>query len=150
MEIRPSWEEALAFPTGKRARELEVDEEDIEEIDMLPTKAGQQRQGDNSHRSRVASHRFGGCGQSWQRRSDFLQVWGLRSIAVEYDSTGAKFKNSIRSNYHRTIMPPQDQAHVKDADLEQIPMNMKERDRYVVNHGEGLTVVDFDSHVRPG
>ncbi|RRT63626.1 hypothetical protein B296_00017036 [Ensete ventricosum] len=41
-------------------------------------------------------------------------------------------------------MPPQDQAPVKDADLEQGPMNLKEGDRYVVNHGEGLTVVDFD------
>ncbi|RRT68065.1 hypothetical protein B296_00011729 [Ensete ventricosum] len=48
--------------------------------EMLPTKAGQQQQGDNSHRSRVASHRFGGCGQSWQRRSDFLQM------AIDFDS----------------------------------------------------------------
>ncbi|RZS00965.1 hypothetical protein BHM03_00030756 [Ensete ventricosum] len=28
-----------------------------------------------------------------------------------------------------------------------MPMNLKERDRYVVNHGEGLTAVDFDDHV---
>ncbi|RWW52560.1 hypothetical protein BHE74_00041005 [Ensete ventricosum] len=34
MEIRPSWEEALAFPAGKKAGELEVDEEDIEEKDV--------------------------------------------------------------------------------------------------------------------
>ncbi|RZS04985.1 hypothetical protein BHM03_00035408 [Ensete ventricosum] len=44
-------------------------------------------------------------------------------------------------------MPPQDQAPVKDADLEPMPMNLKERDRYVVNHDEGLTVVDFDGYV---
>ncbi|RRT57054.1 hypothetical protein B296_00033821 [Ensete ventricosum] len=44
-------------------------------------------------------------------------------------------------------MPPQDQAPVKDADLEQMSMNRKEGDRYVVNHDEGLTTVDFDGHV---
>ncbi|RRT51184.1 hypothetical protein B296_00044861 [Ensete ventricosum] len=44
-------------------------------------------------------------------------------------------------------MPPQDQTPVKDADLEQMQMNMKEGDRYVVNHGEGLTIVDFGGHV---
>ncbi|RWV99161.1 hypothetical protein GW17_00037938 [Ensete ventricosum] len=59
------------------------------------------------------------------------------------DSTKAKFKNSIRSDYHRTIMPLQDQAPMKDADLEQMPMNLKEGDRYIVNHGEGLTTIDF-------
>ncbi|RWW45524.1 hypothetical protein BHE74_00048623, partial [Ensete ventricosum] len=63
------------------------------------------------------------------------------------DSTGAKFENPIRSNYHWTIMPPQDQAPMKDTDLEQMLMNLKEGDRYVVNHDEGLTVVDFDDHV---
>ncbi|RRT75128.1 hypothetical protein B296_00002388 [Ensete ventricosum] len=64
-----------------------------------------------------------------------------------YDSTRAKFENLIRSDYHWTIMPPQDQAPVKDADLEQMPMNLKEGYHYVVNHGEGLTAVDFGSHV---
>ncbi|RWW06197.1 hypothetical protein GW17_00030490 [Ensete ventricosum] len=44
-------------------------------------------------------------------------------------------------------MPPQDQAPMKDTDLEQMLMNLKEGDRYVVNHDEGLTVVDFDDHV---
>ncbi|RWW59943.1 hypothetical protein BHE74_00033095 [Ensete ventricosum] len=43
-------------------------------------------------------------------------------------------------------MPPQDQAPVKDADLEHMPMNLKEGDRYVVNHGEDMTVVDFGGH----
>ncbi|RRT67402.1 hypothetical protein B296_00028518 [Ensete ventricosum] len=33
MEIRPSWEEALTFPVGKRAGELEVDEEDIRNVE---------------------------------------------------------------------------------------------------------------------
>ncbi|RWW61445.1 hypothetical protein BHE74_00031506 [Ensete ventricosum] len=28
-----------------------------------------------------------------------------------------------------------------------VPMNLKEGDRYVVNHGEGLTAVDFSGHV---
>ncbi|RWV93817.1 hypothetical protein GW17_00043697 [Ensete ventricosum] len=28
-----------------------------------------------------------------------------------------------------------------------MPMNLKEGDRYVVNHGEGLTAVDFSDHV---
>ncbi|RWW11033.1 hypothetical protein BHE74_00036728 [Ensete ventricosum] len=46
-------------------------------------------------------------------------------------------------------MAPQDQAPVKDADLEHMPMNLKEGDSYVVNYGEGLTVVDFGGHVRP-
>ncbi|RRT59950.1 hypothetical protein B296_00009685 [Ensete ventricosum] len=36
---------------------------------------------------------------------------------------------------------------VQDTDLEQMPMNLKEGDRYVVNHGEGLTTVYFDDHV---
>ncbi|RWV78569.1 hypothetical protein GW17_00060437 [Ensete ventricosum] len=40
------------------------------------------------------------------------------------------------------ISPP-----VKDADLEQMPTNLKEGDRYVVNHDEGLTAIDFDGHV---
>ncbi|RRT73504.1 hypothetical protein B296_00024729 [Ensete ventricosum] len=44
-------------------------------------------------------------------------------------------------------MPPQDQAPVKDANIEQMPMNLKEGDRYVVNYSEGLTAVDFDDHV---
>ncbi|RWW52383.1 hypothetical protein BHE74_00041194 [Ensete ventricosum] len=43
-------------------------------------------------------------------------------------------------------MPPQNQALVKDADLEQMPMNLKEGDRYVVNHGEGLTAVGVGDH----
>ncbi|RZR74162.1 hypothetical protein BHM03_00032943 [Ensete ventricosum] len=47
-------------------------------------------------------------------------------------------------------MPPQDQAPAKDADLEHMPMNLKEGDRYVVNHVEGLTTVDFGGHVRLG
>ncbi|RWW46099.1 hypothetical protein BHE74_00047995 [Ensete ventricosum] len=64
-----------------------------------------------------------------------------------YDSTIAKFENPIRSNYHQTIMPPQDQALVKDANLEQMPMNLKEGGRYVVNHGEGLAAVNFSGHV---
>ncbi|RZS27098.1 hypothetical protein BHM03_00060529 [Ensete ventricosum] len=44
-------------------------------------------------------------------------------------------------------MPPQDQAHVKNVDLELMPMNLKEEDCYVINHGENLTAVDFDSYV---
>ncbi|RRT33315.1 hypothetical protein B296_00045970 [Ensete ventricosum] len=28
-----------------------------------------------------------------------------------------------------------------------MPMNLKEGDRYVVNHGEGLTAVDFDDYI---
>ncbi|RZS19860.1 hypothetical protein BHM03_00052305 [Ensete ventricosum] len=35
------------------------------------------------------------------------------------------------------------QKDASDADLEQRPMNLKEGDRYVVNHGESLTTVDF-------
>ncbi|RWW38843.1 hypothetical protein BHE74_00055887 [Ensete ventricosum] len=44
-------------------------------------------------------------------------------------------------------MPPQAQAPVNDADFEQMPMNLKEGDCYVVNHSEGLTAVDFGGHV---
>ncbi|RZR98966.1 hypothetical protein BHM03_00028429 [Ensete ventricosum] len=33
MEISPSWEEALAFPIGKRVGEVKVDEEDIEDVE---------------------------------------------------------------------------------------------------------------------
>ncbi|RWV90444.1 hypothetical protein GW17_00047354 [Ensete ventricosum] len=44
-------------------------------------------------------------------------------------------------------MPPQDQAPVKDADLELMPMNRKEGDRYVGNHSEGLMAIDFDNYV---
>ncbi|RWW42817.1 hypothetical protein BHE74_00051589 [Ensete ventricosum] len=33
---------------------------------------------------------------------------------------------------------------MKDANLEQRPMNLKEGDRYIVNHDEGLTTIDFD------
>ncbi|RRT32624.1 hypothetical protein B296_00054005 [Ensete ventricosum] len=40
-------------------------------------------------------------------------------------------------------MHPQDQAPVKDADLEQRLMNLKEGDRYVVNHDKGLTTANF-------
>ncbi|RZS07615.1 hypothetical protein BHM03_00038481 [Ensete ventricosum] len=61
---------------------------------------------------------------------------------VADDSTGAKFENPIRSDYHA----PQDLVSVKDANLEQMPMNLKEGDCYVVNHGEGLTTVDFGGH----
>ncbi|RWW07762.1 hypothetical protein GW17_00028839 [Ensete ventricosum] len=48
----------------------------------------------------------------------------------------------------QTIMPPQDQAPMNDANLEPIPMNLKEGDRYVVNHGECLMIVDFGGYVR--
>ncbi|RWW89040.1 hypothetical protein BHE74_00002058 [Ensete ventricosum] len=44
-------------------------------------------------------------------------------------------------------MPPQDQAPVKNVDLELMSMNLKEEDRYVINHGEDLTAVDFGSYV---
>ncbi|RRT65655.1 hypothetical protein B296_00011419 [Ensete ventricosum] len=44
-------------------------------------------------------------------------------------------------------MPPQDQTPMKDTDLEHMSMNLKEGDRCVVNHGEGLMAVNFDSHV---
>ncbi|RZR96670.1 hypothetical protein BHM03_00025746 [Ensete ventricosum] len=47
----------------------------------------------------------------------------------------------------QTIMPPQDQAPMKYADLEPMPMNLKEGNRYVVNHGECLMVVDFGGYV---
>ncbi|RWW16143.1 hypothetical protein GW17_00019986 [Ensete ventricosum] len=33
------------------------------------------------------------------------------------------------------------------ADLKSMSRNLQERDRYVVNHGEGLTTIDFDCHV---
>ncbi|RRT70637.1 hypothetical protein B296_00020778 [Ensete ventricosum] len=56
-------------------------------------------------------------------------------------------ESSSKIRFDRTIMPPQDQALVKDADLEPMPMNLKEEDRYVVNHDEGLTVVDFGGYV---
>ncbi|RWV82503.1 hypothetical protein GW17_00055996 [Ensete ventricosum] len=52
-------------------------------------------------------------------------------------------KRSSKIRLDRTIMPPQDQAPMKDVDLEQRLMNLKEGDRYVINHGEGLTTVDF-------
>ncbi|RZS14493.1 hypothetical protein BHM03_00046185 [Ensete ventricosum] len=54
---------------------------------------------------------------------------------------------SSKIRFDRTIMPPQDQAPVKDADLEPMPMNLKEEDHYVVNHDEGLTAVDFGGYV---
>ncbi|RWW70515.1 hypothetical protein BHE74_00021792 [Ensete ventricosum] len=44
-------------------------------------------------------------------------------------------------------MPPQDQTPVKEADLEPMSRNLKEGDRYVVHHGDGLTSVDLDDHV---
>ncbi|RWW87698.1 hypothetical protein BHE74_00003455 [Ensete ventricosum] len=47
----------------------------------------------------------------------------------------------------QTIMPPQDQAPMKYADLEPMPMNLKEGNRYVVNHDECLMVVDFSGYV---
>ncbi|RRT35411.1 hypothetical protein B296_00053245 [Ensete ventricosum] len=55
------------------------------------------------------------------------------------------FENPIRSDYHWSIMPPQDHAPVKDADLEQMPINLKEGDHF--NHSEGLAAVDFGGHV---
>ncbi|RWW63032.1 hypothetical protein BHE74_00029811 [Ensete ventricosum] len=42
-------------------------------------------------------------------------------------------------------MPPQDQAPVKDTDLEQMPMNLKKGDHF--NHSEGLATVEFGGHV---
>ncbi|RRT60738.1 hypothetical protein B296_00009575 [Ensete ventricosum] len=44
-------------------------------------------------------------------------------------------------------MPPQDQAPVKDVELEPMLMNLKEGDRYVINHGEDLTTIDFGGYV---
>ncbi|RZS25621.1 hypothetical protein BHM03_00058877 [Ensete ventricosum] len=44
-------------------------------------------------------------------------------------------------------MPSQDQAPMKDADLESMSMNMKEGDHCVVNHGEDLTTIDFGGDV---
>ncbi|RRT49556.1 hypothetical protein B296_00031644 [Ensete ventricosum] len=32
-------------------------------------------------------------------------------------------------------------------DLKSMSRNLQERDRYVVNHGEGLTTIDYDCHV---
>ncbi|RRT61846.1 hypothetical protein B296_00038360 [Ensete ventricosum] len=46
-----------------------------------------------------------------------------------------------------SIMPPQDRAAVKDADLELMSMNLKEGGRYVVNCNEDLTAVDFRGNV---
>ncbi|RWV80885.1 hypothetical protein GW17_00057767, partial [Ensete ventricosum] len=54
---------------------------------------------------------------------------------------------SLKIRLDRTIMPPQDQAPVKNVDLELMSMNLKEEDRYVINHGEDLTAVDFGSYV---
>ncbi|RWV98015.1 hypothetical protein GW17_00039165 [Ensete ventricosum] len=54
---------------------------------------------------------------------------------------------SSKIRLDRTIMPPQDQTPVKNADLELMPMNLKEEDCYVVNHVENLMVVDFDDYV---
>ncbi|RZS07353.1 hypothetical protein BHM03_00038176 [Ensete ventricosum] len=39
-------------------------------------------------------------------------------------------------------------THVKNTDLELVPINLKEGDRYVVNHGEGLTAVDFSENYK--
>ncbi|RWW09877.1 hypothetical protein GW17_00026613 [Ensete ventricosum] len=36
---------------------------------------------------------------------------------------------------------------MNEADLEPMSRNLKEGDHYVVNHGEGLTIVDFGGHV---
>ncbi|RRT63863.1 hypothetical protein B296_00028537 [Ensete ventricosum] len=44
-------------------------------------------------------------------------------------------------------MPSQDQAHVKNVDLEIMSINLKEGGSCVVNRGEDLTAVDFDSDV---
>ncbi|RWV83833.1 hypothetical protein BHE74_00018660 [Ensete ventricosum] len=41
-------------------------------------------------------------------------------------------------------MLPQYQALVKDVDLELKPINLKEGDCYVINHGEGLMAINFD------
>ncbi|RRT43348.1 hypothetical protein B296_00056503 [Ensete ventricosum] len=80
MEIRPSWEEALAFSIGKMARELEVDKEDIEEKDVASCCVGAAISGG---RGGATSQRCGGCGRLRQRRSGFSQVWGLWSVAIE-------------------------------------------------------------------
>ncbi|RWW28011.1 hypothetical protein BHE74_00017643 [Ensete ventricosum] len=48
---------------------------------------------------------------------------------------------SSKIRLDQTIMTPQDQALVNDANLELVPMNLKEGDHYVVNYGEGLTVL---------
>ncbi|RWV77635.1 hypothetical protein GW17_00061510 [Ensete ventricosum] len=47
----------------------------------------------------------------------------------------------------QTIMPPQDQAPMKDTDLELMSMNLKEGDRCVVNRNESMTTVDFSGDV---
>ncbi|RZS19776.1 hypothetical protein BHM03_00052199 [Ensete ventricosum] len=52
-------------------------------------------------------------------------------------------ERSSKIRLNRTIMPPRDQAPVKDVDLEQRLMNMKEGDCYVVNHDKGLTTANF-------
>ncbi|RWV93393.1 hypothetical protein GW17_00044149 [Ensete ventricosum] len=45
-------------------------------------------------------------------------------------------------------MPSQDKAPMKEADLEPMLMNLKEKDRYVANRDEGLTLVDFGNYAR--
>ncbi|RWW59715.1 hypothetical protein BHE74_00033333 [Ensete ventricosum] len=55
MEIRPSWEEVLAFPTTKIVGEVEVDEEDIEDVES---------------KEKQSSHRLS---QSMARDRDYLQ-----------------------------------------------------------------------------
>ncbi|RRT37873.1 hypothetical protein B296_00058076 [Ensete ventricosum] len=44
-------------------------------------------------------------------------------------------------------MLPQNRAPIKDADLEPMSMNLKEGGYSIVNRGEDLTTVDFDSDV---
>ncbi|RWW69317.1 hypothetical protein BHE74_00023098 [Ensete ventricosum] len=90
MEIRPSWEEALAFPTGKRVEELEVEEEDIEEKDVEScsesTEWGSNKGGWLLHqisgccRRRLVS---GGKAIVMQKESGFSQVRGLRLVAAK-------------------------------------------------------------------
>ncbi|RRT75671.1 hypothetical protein B296_00015201 [Ensete ventricosum] len=55
--------------------------------------------------------------------------------------------NTIQLDWLISIQEPHEDlkpAPMKDADLEQRPMNLKEGDRYIVNHDEGLTTIDFD------
>ncbi|RWV86216.1 hypothetical protein GW17_00051912 [Ensete ventricosum] len=44
-------------------------------------------------------------------------------------------------------MPSQDQAPMEDADLESMLVNLKEGDRYIVNHNEDLMAIDFSGYV---
>ncbi|RWW41610.1 hypothetical protein BHE74_00052891 [Ensete ventricosum] len=55
---------------------------------------------------------------------------------------------SSKIRLDRTIMPLYDQALMKDVNLELIPINLKEGDCYVINHGKGMMVVDFGGYLR--